>query len=165
MKGKTHRFYLSLGSNIDPEQNLAVAIRRLSDYGAVLEISGVWESHAIGSEGPDFLNACVSFAAPCRAELLKKSVLETIEGAMGRAKTTDKNAPRTIDIDILMQDDRPLNVERWSHVFVVVPMAELLPDMPHPSSGAPLAKEAIKAAASTWIRRRPGVLKLPDSTS
>ena len=57
---ETHDVYLSLGSNIDPENNLPRAIEMLRLYGRVKDISGVWESHAVGSDGPNFLNASVS---------------------------------------------------------------------------------------------------------
>jgi len=157
--GISHRYYLSLGSNIEPERNLAGAIQRLRSFGEVQEISSVWESHAVGSDGPNFLNLCVGFAVPVGVSGLKRDIVESVETALDRARTTDKNAPRTIDIDILMQDGQPLNLQRWGHVFVVLPMAELLPDMPHPISGKRLEEEAIERGASTWIRRRPDTVK------
>jgi 2-amino-4-hydroxy-6-hydroxymethyldihydropteridine diphosphokinase len=148
-----------LGSNIEPQQNLEAALHRLREYGQVIEVSSVWESHALGADGPNFLNACVGYAAAVTHDELKKNVVDSIEIILGRARTTDKNAPRTIDIDIIMEGYQPLNLERWSHVFVVVPMAELLPDLLHPTSGLALSQEAANARASTWIRRRPGVLR------
>ncbi|MFH1184273.1 MAG: 2-amino-4-hydroxy-6-hydroxymethyldihydropteridine diphosphokinase [Chloroflexota bacterium] len=161
---RPHRYYLSLGSNIEPERNLARAIRRLRGYGEVQDTSGVWESHAVGSDGPDFLNVCIGFSTRVGAFELKREVVESIETALGRAKAPDKNAPRTIDIDILMQDGQPLNPERWGHAFVVLPMAELLPDMPHPISGKRLAEESVDVRASMWIHRRPDIVKDREET-
>jgi len=157
-------FYLSLGSNVQPERNLTEAIRRLRVYGELRAISSVWESHAVGSDGPDFLNVCVGFVAPLDGAHLKQNILQSIETGLGRAKTANRNAPRTIDIDIMMEDNQPLNLERWNHAFVLMPMAELKPDLPHPISGRRLAEEAMEVQSSTWIQRRPDVLMDVEET-
>jgi 2-amino-4-hydroxy-6-hydroxymethyldihydropteridine diphosphokinase len=156
--GRVHSYYLGLGSNIRPEYNLGEALRRLRERGVVSEVSGVWESQSVGAEGPDFLNLCVLFEAEADEAELKRSVVDAIEAELGRVRTADKNAPRTIDIDIIMVDNEPVRLERWNHPFVVVPMAELLPDQLHPLTHRPLAAEAESVKASTWIRRRPDVL-------
>ena len=152
---QTHRYYLSLGSNIQPETNLAQALEHLGRYGAVEATSRIWESHALGTVGPNFLNACVSFLATIGRAGLKRDVTTDIETKMGRVRTKNRLAPRAIDIDILMADNRPLNLQLWSHPFVVVPMAELLPDFPHPTDHRPLAKLAQEIQARTWIVARP----------
>jgi 2-amino-4-hydroxy-6-hydroxymethyldihydropteridine diphosphokinase len=152
--GKNHRYYLSLGSNISPESNLAEAIRRLQDHGRIGKISGVWESHAIGSTGPNFLNICVEFTTPLSNDALKSDVANRIESQMGRVRSADVSAPRPIDIDILMVDEQALNVDRWSYPFVLLPLAELLPDYAHPTDDIPLSTAAEKAAGHTWIIRR-----------
>ncbi len=152
-----HRFYLNLGSNILPERHLAQAMRLLRRHGTVLETSSVWESEAVGSAGPHFLNLSVGFEAQLNEVELKTTVVDAIETALGRNRTPDKSAPRTVDIDIILMDDHPLNPERWAHPFVVLPMAELLPGFRHPVTGRRLADEAPLSAASLWIRRRPDV--------
>ena len=81
-----HRYYLSLGSNIEPETNLARAVEHLSAHGAVEAISSIWESHAMGSVGPNFLNACVSFLAPIGHAELKRDITTAIEDKMGRVQ-------------------------------------------------------------------------------
>ena len=154
----SRRFFLSVGSNIDRARNLKEAIRRLRQHGHVQRISDVWESHAVGSEGPDYLNICVEFIAPLSREELKRGIVGRIETELGRARTADKNSPRTIDIDILMEGGQPMNLDRWDYAFVVVPMADLLPEWPHPISGKPLEQEANNARASTWLRRRSEIL-------
>lgn len=157
--GNLRSYYLSLGSNISPERHLVEAIRRLREYGEVSDISSAWESHAVGSDGPDFLNVCVGFAVHLTEADVKRSVVDVIETELGRTRTGDKYAPRTIDIDIVMDTGRALNLELWSHAFVVLPMSELLPDASHPLTGRRLADEAARAQASTWIRRRPNAMK------
>ena len=126
------KFYLNLGSNIRPERHLAEAVRLLRAHGDISEISSVWESQAVGSAGPNFLNLSVGFRAGMSASELKRRVVQQIETALGRRRTNDRNAPRTIDIDIVLVDDRALNIERWAHPFVILPMAELLPEFVHP---------------------------------
>lgn len=151
------RFYLNLGSNILPERNLADAVRLLGERGDVFEISSVWESEAVGSNGPHFLNLSVGFQAEIKESELKRTVVQPIESRLGRKRTADKNAPRSIDIDIILADGCAVNLERWSNPFVILPMAELLPEFLHPVSGKRLVDEAPGAAASIWIRRRPDI--------
>jgi 2-amino-4-hydroxy-6-hydroxymethyldihydropteridine diphosphokinase len=155
-----HEFYLGLGSNVGPEPNLAKAIARLAEHGEIKAFSSVWESHAVGSAGPNFLNLCIQFAARENEEDLKQQVLRPIEMGLGRARTGDQNAPRTIDLDILLADGEPVNPKRWAHAFVLVPLAELLPNLAHPLSGESLIAAAAAAQAETWIIRRPAVLDL-----
>ncbi len=162
-----HDFYLGLGSNVEPETNLAKGIARLRKHGEILEFSDVWESAAVGSPGPNFLNLCIRYRARREAEDLKQQVLLPIEAGLGRLRTGDKNAPRTLDIDILSVDGEPIHPERWNYPFVVVPLAELIADFPHPATGLTLAEESRRAQADTWIVRKPGVLtrlKSPNQT-
>ncbi|HET6845418.1 MAG TPA: 2-amino-4-hydroxy-6-hydroxymethyldihydropteridine diphosphokinase [Anaerolineales bacterium] len=150
-------FYLSLGSNISPESHLRAAVRLLREYGEVPAISTVWESHAVGSDGPNFLNASIRFDAELSARTLKRTLIDNIEQDLGRIRSSDKNAARTIDLDILMENGRALNPRLWEHPFVILPMAELLPDFRHPGSGRSLRAEAALAAAALWIRPRPEI--------
>ncbi len=155
-----HEFYLGLGSNVEPRPNLSKAIVLLGEKGEILAFSSVWESRAVGSPGPNFLNLCMRYTASQNEEELKRLVLLPIEASLGRVRTSDKNAPRTIDIDILVADGRAVNPQRWVHAFVVLPLSELLPDFKHPLSGQRLAQAAAAAAGKTWIVRRPGILEL-----
>jgi len=155
---KPHRFYLSLGSNIRPASNLAEAIHQLRTHGTFREISSVWESRAVGSSGPNYLNLCVSFVITLGVKDLKARILRPVEATLGRVRSGDKNAPRTIDIDPLMIDDRPLSLRRWANAFVVLPMAELWPELIHPVTHKPLSEVARETQGATWIMRRPKAL-------
>ncbi len=156
---KLHSVYLSLGSNIDPEANLPRAIAMLGSYGRVKEISGVWESRAVGSDGPNFLNASVLLETDIPPADLKDRLARPIETAMGRVRTADKNAPRPIDIDVMLVDGEAFNLDRWDSAFVLLPIAELLPETPHPITHEPLREVAERARSNTWIVQRPGLLK------
>jgi 2-amino-4-hydroxy-6-hydroxymethyldihydropteridine diphosphokinase len=154
-----HSVCLSLGSNIDPEANLPRAIELLSDYGRVKAVSGVWESHAVGADGPNFLNSSVLLETDIPPAELKDRLARPIETRLGRVRTLDRNAPRPIDIDVMLVDDEAFNLDRWNSAFVLLPIAELLPDAPHPITRERLQDAAEQARRGTWIVERPGLLK------
>jgi len=147
----THRAYLNLGSNIEPELNLPKAIRMLRRYGEITQVSRVWESESIGIDGPNFLNACVLFLTHLGPVELKEQFIRPIEADLGRIRHANKNAPRIIDIDIVLFDDTPLNLEYWKYAFVAVPLAELIPDFPHPVSKEKLSVFSEQAQSQGWI--------------
>ena len=156
---KSHRFYLNIGSNIEPETNLPKAINILREYGTVQTVSNAWESISVGASGPNFLNASVLFSTPLNPKELKQKIIRSIEAALGRVRSKDRNAPRTIDIDIIMVDNKPFNLERWNNPFVVVPMSELEPELTHPVENQKLNLVAERMRSQTWIRKRPEILK------
>ena len=154
----THRYYLNIGSNIEPELNLSKTIGLLAKYGDVQAISNIWESRSVGANGPNFLNACVLFLTAHDLKALKEKIIRFIEASLGRRRGKDKNAPRTIDIDIIMADDKPLNLDRWNNPFVVIPLAELMPKLIHPTQHQMLTRVAARMKSQTWIIKRPDIL-------
>ncbi len=130
----------------------------LREHGQVKAVSNAWQSHAFGSDGPDFLNACILFLTPLEACELKEQIIRPIEARLGRVRGPDKYAPRTIDIDIILFNDEPFGWEFWSNAFVVVPLADLLPDFHHPLNYEKLAQVAAHMRRQTWIVARPDVL-------
>lgn len=157
MRPEPHRAYLNLGSNIEPEVNLPGALPLLGESGTVRAISQAWESRAVGSSGPNFLNACAFLETPQSLDELRGTA-RSIESRMGRVRTADPNAPRPIDIDIMMFDDRPLLVDRWQFAFFLVPLAELAPDLAFPATGERVDTAAERARHDTWIVPRPDVM-------
>ncbi len=157
--GKLHNVYLSIGSNIEPEVNLPKAIEMLSAYGQVQAVSDAWESRAVGSNGPNFLNASAQIITGIDPSHLKEQLARPIEDALGRVRAEDKNAPRPIDVDVMMVDGEAYNVDRWDNAFVLLPIAELIPDAEHPLTHERLHDAAERARLSTWIVQRPGLLK------
>jgi len=154
-----HRAWLNVGSNIQPETNIPEAIHLLGEYGQVQAVSSAWESRAVGASGPNFLNACALFLTPLSAEALEDEVIRRIETRLGRVRSEDKNAPRTIDIDTMMYDETPLHLRRWDYAFVLVPLAELAPALRHPASGEKLRDAAERVRRDTWIVPRPDVIR------
>jgi 2-amino-4-hydroxy-6-hydroxymethyldihydropteridine diphosphokinase len=130
-----NNYYLGLGSNINPEHNLQIAVSRLQKCCPISKISHVYKTHAEGSNGPDFLNAVLLVKSFLDPDDLKKEVLQGIENTLGRKRTTDKNAPRTIDLDVLLQNNMILDPNIWSRVYIAVPLAELVPNLKDEFSG------------------------------
>jgi 2-amino-4-hydroxy-6-hydroxymethyldihydropteridine diphosphokinase len=153
-----HEAYLSLGSNIRPEANLLAALDLLQGYGEIRKISGVWESQAVGSEGPNFLNACVKFMTARPYEKLKQQVLRPLEAKLGRQRSADRYAPRPIDIDIVIFDGSLCKDKFWDQAFVVVPLAEIHPHYRNPKSGESASETAARLRQRVWMEMRPEVL-------
>ncbi|WP_419811424.1 2-amino-4-hydroxy-6-hydroxymethyldihydropteridine diphosphokinase [Bacterioplanoides sp.] len=98
-------YLLGLGSNINPQQNLAAAIRHLDDVGRVISVSPALETAPVGNSFQHaFMNQLVIFDSDLLPNLLKIR-LQKIEIALGREAKNParKNKDRTIDIDILYQ--------------------------------------------------------------
>jgi len=134
--------YLGLGSNIEPEENLGLAVRGLRQRYGALDVSAVYRSRALGFEGDDFLNLVVRF----RTEESPQAICEEIErlhNLSGRVRGSQKWASRPLDIDLLLYndlviDERPVRVPRsdiLEYSFVLRPLAELAPDLVHPVTG------------------------------
>jgi 2-amino-4-hydroxy-6-hydroxymethyldihydropteridine diphosphokinase len=156
--------YLSLGSNIQPEINLPKAIDLLLAQGEILRLSTAWESKAVGSEGPNFLNACTLFATPLSSIELKEQVIRPTEEKLGRKRSENKFAPRTIDIDIVLFDDQSCNEKFWNQAFVVIPLAEIHPEFQNPLTQERLAETAMHLRQNVWMERRPEVLSRFNGT-
>jgi len=133
---------LGLGSNIVPEHNLPEALRRLAAVVKIDAVSSLWETTAIGSAGPVFLNAAASLQTKYDRVELKSRVLWVIETSLGRVRSADKNAPRPIDLDILVFNGEVLDGSIFKLDHLILPLAELIPQLRDPESGKSLAKLA-----------------------
>lgn len=153
-----HQAYLNLGSNIQPETNLAKAVQLLQDYGEIKEISNAWESEAIGMDGPNYLNACLRFISPIVQSKLKETVIRPIEAQLGRQRSKHKYTPRTIDIDIILFNEKPYNYKFWNFAFVIIPLAEIYPGYQNPITHESVDQTAKRLRAEVWMEMRPEVL-------
>ena len=153
----THRVCLLLGSNIAPETNLPAAIALIRQHAKVLQASSVWESEAVGSDGPRFLNQAILIETVDEPGGIKRALISPIEAQLGRQRGSDKNAPRTIDIDIVFFDDDLHDTELWLHAHRAVPVAELLPDVRSAAGGETLRAAATRLAAVTPMVMRADV--------
>lgn len=152
-----HKLYLSLGSNIHPEVNLPHALELLKATSQLRALSSIWETPAIGSSSANFLNLVVSIYTPLDPATFKKQVISGIESQLGRLRTENKFAPRTIDIDILIADGVILDEQIWKLAHLAIPLAELLPDLNDPISGQSLKEIAARFLSSTSVKPRQNI--------
>ncbi|GIV66145.1 MAG: hypothetical protein KatS3mg047_0538 [Bellilinea sp.] len=141
-KSRRHQAYISLGSNIDPRKNLVQAVELLRKAVTVNALSAVWETEPVGSAGPRFMNATAWISTDLDAVSLKEQVLRPIEEKLGRMRGEDKYAPRTIDLDILVFDEKILDGGLWSQDFLALPTSELRPDLLDDQTGRNLGEVA-----------------------
>lgn len=133
---------LSLGSNIQPNKNIVLAVDRLRNRFGNVQCSTVYESEAVGFDGDNFLNLVVAVETEEDIKTVN-SFLKRLEDDSGRDRSASKYSGRTMDIDILTCGDLcgchggvtlPRG-EILEHAFVLQPLAQLLPDMKHPQLG------------------------------
>lgn len=159
---------VAFGSNIDPARNLPTALTELRDRVEIESVSSIYRTPAVGAPGtPDFWNA----AARVRSELppgrFKLQILRPIEERLGRERGDDPNAPRTIDLDLVIWSGGPVADEEaglrlpdpglGEHPHLTVPVAEVVPEWRHPASGRTLSElagrfagRAARVSATGW---------------
>ena len=154
--------YLSLGSNIgDRAANLNAAIGALADAGVrVSKVSSFYETEPVDYLQQDwFLNCVVEGETELEAGTLLPRLRE-IEIRMGSKKVIAKG-PRILDIDILLYGQETIataelqvpHPRMTQRRFVLVPLAEIAPDVKHPSWTAN-TKELLAATTDTSEVRR-----------
>ncbi|MEC8882274.1 MAG: 2-amino-4-hydroxy-6-hydroxymethyldihydropteridine diphosphokinase [Pseudomonadota bacterium] len=123
-----NKFIISLGSNIDSENNLSRAISILSCITDVIQISKTYQTPSIKKGLPNFLNQALSIQTNLDQNSLKKEMLE-IEKMLGRKRTKDAYDSRTIDIDICLINgqwtDDALN--SLNHEQLIVALLDIIP--------------------------------------
>ncbi|MBW7959283.1 MAG: 2-amino-4-hydroxy-6-hydroxymethyldihydropteridine diphosphokinase [Anaerolineae bacterium] len=171
-----HSVVLLLGSNIDKEKMLPAAVRLLAEEVELLAISPVYEAVAVESyKHPNFFNAAVLIRTNKTATALKDDTLTNIEQQLGRQRTADKNAPRTIDLDIILFDDLAFDYtpadgharhipepNLLQYAYCAYPVADLLPTMSHPETGETMRIIAKRIAREEASRVVPTVWKRED---
>jgi len=130
--------FLGIGSNLgDREQNIEKAIKCLSitEGITVSKVSSLKETKPQDAAGPDYLNGVIrieTLMAPC--DLL--ATLQECEARLGR-KRPYKNAPRIIDLDILLYDEQIIDEpelkiphpKMFERDFVIGPLLEIEPEI------------------------------------
>ncbi len=158
---RPHRAYLSLGSNIDKERNIVRAVELLRQAVTVVAVSAVYETAPVGNPNQEsFLNAAVLVTTSLEAEALTRDVLRPIEERLGRRRGADKNAPRTIDIDVVLFNHQVLDDEVLTRAHLAVPLSEVAPHFRPPGAGGTLAEIAAGLPRAGIVRR--SELRLPD---
>jgi len=168
LEQQTHRVFLALGSNINAEHNLRATVRRLASRFHLRTVSPVYETAPVGkTDQPNFLNAAAVIETDLAAAELKQA-LQAIEQELGRVRTDDKNAPRTIDLDISLFDAQVLELGQrhipdpdiLSYPHIARPLADLAPQQRHPETGQTL--QEIAQGLPTGDLRRTDIVLWPD---
>lgn len=141
---------LLLGSNIKPKENISRALELLSLQIEISARSRIWETEAVGSNGPNFLNIAVVFSTNLDAMQIKSDLIIPIEDRLGRIRIKDKYAPRSIDIDIILFNQQILDKNIWEKAFIAIPVSELSPDLLHPENKKSLSVIAANLKSSAF---------------
>jgi 2-amino-4-hydroxy-6-hydroxymethyldihydropteridine diphosphokinase len=154
--------YIGLGANIgNREANLRMALRGLTRMARVEFVSSLYETDPIGSvrDQPAFYNAVCRIETGLEPESLLR-FLKSLEHEIGRRPGGPVGGPRPIDLDILLYENRvhesedlviphPRIAER---AFVIVPLAEVAPDVRHPQRDKTIVQLA-EELGSEGVRR------------
>lgn len=132
--------YVALGANVGPcRQNLAEALRRLDETPGVhvRAVSSVYRTAPVGlTNQPEFLNAVARLETDLEPRALLQQCL-SVEASLGRERL-ERWGPRVIDLDVLWHSSGPVSLPDLElphprmdvRGFVMIPLAEVAPDLP-----------------------------------
>jgi 2-amino-4-hydroxy-6-hydroxymethyldihydropteridine diphosphokinase len=144
--------YIAVGSNIEPQNNILNALTALKTCVIIEAVSIFYKTSPVGrTNQPCFLNGVVKIRTERSPRQLKFEVLRKIEEKLGRVRSEDKFAPRTIDLDMLLYGEKVVDEPGLclpdpsirSYPFVAVPLLELAPELILPDTKTPLADEPV----------------------
>ena len=141
--------FLGIGSNLNRDNALRFAVAQLRKILLDMQVSSVWESHAVRQAEPDYYNMVIKAVTRLSLEDLFAAV-HRIEELAGRElmyhQGTNFGIRRRLDIDILLFGDTittvPCKVPRHDIVdypFVICPLLELEPELVRPGDGVRIA--------------------------
>lgn len=134
--------FLSIGSNIERERNIPSALAELERRLGPMVVSGLYETEAVGFDGPPFHNLVAAFSTELPVQEVA-AILAEIETQHGRIRESTKFSSRTLDVDLILYGDLVLSEgklklprpEITRYAFVLEPLAEIAPEGRHPVTG------------------------------
>ena len=138
--------YVALGANLgDPKATVLAAFAALANLpeSRLARCSSLYRTAPVGIlSQPDFVNAVALLETTLAPEALLDALLD-IEARFGRIRR-ERNGPRTLDLDLLLYDDIELDLPRLTlphprlhlRAFVLLPLAEVAPDLAIPRRGS-----------------------------
>lgn len=122
---KKHECIIGIGSNIEPEQNIASTLFFLRTEQEFVSVSTLIKTSPIGiSDQPDFLNGAAKILTTMEIADFK-SYLKDIEDRLKRDRTAPKYGPRTIDLDIVIWDGEIIDPDYYSRDFLKTAVDEI----------------------------------------
>lgn len=132
------RAFVAIGSNIDPAGNVRAALRSLARQTQLVGISTVYRTAPLDRpEQPPYYNCVAEIETTLPPLEVKRSLLRPIEDALGRRRSADKYASRTIDLDLIVYGSVNMEVgglklpdpEIRERPFLAIPLFELAPEL------------------------------------
>lgn len=126
------KVFLGLGTNVDREQSMRAGLEALKNLDPQIIVSSIYESEAVGFEGPPFYNCVVQLDTRLSLSDLVAE-LKTIENTNGRNRSAQAKEGKGLDIDVLIYGDfvgnfegvelpRP-DITKYAHVLL--PLSEI----------------------------------------
>lgn len=156
--------FIALGANLgEPRRALEKALESIGALSQteVLSVSSFYRTAPVDSSGPDYVNAVAKVSTSLEPEELLSALFE-IERLAHRVRPAGvRNAPRTLDLDLLLYDARTQNTDflvlphprMHERAFVLVPLVEIEPDCRIPGKGK--AADFLTSVADQAIERLP----------
>ena len=148
---------LGVGANLG--DSCSAVRKAITDLGqlpstTMVAVSSLYGSAPLDADGPDYVNAVVQVRTTLGPDALLAE-LQAIEQRAGRERPY-RNAPRTLDLDILLYGEKQVDREdlqiphprMWQRAFVVVPLAEIAPELVSPAQTQAVAGQGLHRLAS-----------------
>ena len=156
LKDQEHeKLFITIGSNINPQKNIKSALNQLKEIFGKIYKSRLYKSQPVfgpHSSEPqdDYINGAILTTSNLSTNYIKFNILRKIETSLGRVRTIDKYASRTIDLDIAFYGSTVINEldiripdpEILFQSYLISPLYDLDPNYIHPEENLSL-KEII----------------------
>ncbi len=141
----SHKVYLGIGSNLNKQHNITSCLETLQSSFKQCRHSPVYQSPAHGFDGHDFYNCCVEITTSFEPLPLKRWLMG-VEDAHGRDRSQPRFTNRTLDIDLLIFDERIVTQDKMTiprpeiltQAYVLKPLVDLAKYLIHPVTGCSL---------------------------